>query len=290
VPAVPSDEEFLAYNRGIISEFRASHGVVSQPPFPILLLTTTGARTGRPVTVPLGFAADDKGRVFVVASKAGAPRHPAWFHNLRASPSVTVELGDRSFKARAVVTADEERDQLYGMVSAAASEYEKNTDRVFPVIILEGVPAPTYEDPLRKGLPADRARQVARQILGGSHLSVLATNNPDGSAQMSVIFVMPDGDDILFSTIDGRRKAANIRRDPRVTLLLHSLTASATDSAYATVHGTAEVTDDPDGAFHQAMYDFHMGGATPPPEPGAHRLIVRIRPERAYAAVPYSSE
>jgi hypothetical protein len=75
-----------------------------------------------------------------------------------------------------------------------------------------------------------------------------------------------------------------------VTLLLHSLTAAATDSAYATIYGTAEVIDDPDGAFHQVMYDLHMGGATPPSEPGAHRLIVRIRPYRAYAALPYSSQ
>jgi deazaflavin-dependent oxidoreductase (nitroreductase family) len=142
MPTVPSDEEFLAYNQGVINEFRANHGVVSQPPFPILILTTTGARTGRPATVPLGFAVDDNGRVFVVVSKAGAPRHPAWFHNLRANPSVTVELGDRSFQARAVVTAGEERDRLYGMVSDGASEYEKNTDRVFPVIVLEGVPTP----------------------------------------------------------------------------------------------------------------------------------------------------
>ena len=139
---VPTDEEFLAYNQGIISDFRANHGVVSQPSFPILLLTTTGARTGRPTTVPLGFAVDDRGRVFVMASKAGAPKHPAWFHNLRANPSVTVELGDRSFPARAVVTAGEERDRLYSLISAGASEYEQNTDRVFPVIVLEGVPAP----------------------------------------------------------------------------------------------------------------------------------------------------
>jgi deazaflavin-dependent oxidoreductase (nitroreductase family) len=142
VPAVPSDEEFLAYNQGVISEFRANHGVVSQPPFPVLLLTTTGARTGRPATVPLGFAVDDSGRVFVLASKAGAPRHPAWFHNLLANPSVTVELGDRSFQAQAVVTEGEERDLLYAMVSDGTSEYEKNTDRVFPVVVLDGVPAP----------------------------------------------------------------------------------------------------------------------------------------------------
>jgi deazaflavin-dependent oxidoreductase (nitroreductase family) len=142
VPAVPSDEEFLAYNQGVISEFRANQGVVSQPPFPILLLTTTGARTGRSATVPLGFAVDDNGRVFVMASKAGAPKHPAWFHNLKANPAVTVELGGRSFQAQAVVTEGEERDRLYGMISDGASEYEENTDRVFPVIVLEGVPAP----------------------------------------------------------------------------------------------------------------------------------------------------
>jgi deazaflavin-dependent oxidoreductase (nitroreductase family) len=142
VPSVPSDQEFLAYNQGVISEFRANHGVVSQPPFPILLLTTTGARTGRSATVPLGFAVDDNGRVFVMASKAGAPKHPAWFHNLKANPSVTVELGERSFQAQAVETEGEERDRLYGMISDGASEYEENTDRVFPVIVLEGVPAP----------------------------------------------------------------------------------------------------------------------------------------------------
>jgi PPOX class probable F420-dependent enzyme len=149
--------------------------------------------------------------------------------------------------------------------------------------------APIYEDPLRKGLPADHARQVARQILEGPHLSVLATTNADGSAQMSVIFVKPDGDDILFSTIKGRRKTANMLRDPRVTLLLHSL-AAGTLIPYATIHGAVELTDDPSGAFHQVMYDLHMGGATPPPEPGAHRITVRVHPQRSYAPLPYSSE
>src|SRR5215472_11202333 len=114
---MPTDEEFLAYNQGVITEFRANHGAVSQPPFPILLLTTTGARTGRPATVPLGYGVDDDGRVFVVASKAGAPRHPAWFHNLRANPAVTVELGDGTFPARAVVTEGEERDRLFAIIT-----------------------------------------------------------------------------------------------------------------------------------------------------------------------------
>jgi deazaflavin-dependent oxidoreductase (nitroreductase family) len=148
---VPSDEEFRTYNEGVISEFRANHGRVSRPPFPILLLTTTGARTGRQTTVPLAFGIDDNGRVFVVGSKAGAPTHPSWFHNLRANPDVTVELGDRSYQARAVVTAGEERERLYRRVSDGAGAYEQNTDRVFPVILLDGVPAPS--DPVREEIP-----------------------------------------------------------------------------------------------------------------------------------------
>jgi deazaflavin-dependent oxidoreductase (nitroreductase family) len=143
MPTVPSDEEFRTYNEGVITEFRANHGTVSRPPFPILLLTTTGARTGRHTTVPLAFGVDDKGRVFVIASKAGAPKHPSWFHNLRANPAVTVELADSSYPARAVVTAGEERERLYRTVSDGASAYEQNTSRQFPVVLLEGVPAPT---------------------------------------------------------------------------------------------------------------------------------------------------
>ena len=140
---IPDAATQRAFNQTVIDEFRANHGVVSQPPFPVLLLTTTGARTGRRTTVPLGFAVDDDGRVFVVASKAGAPRHPAWFHNLRANPSVTVELGEGSFQARAVVTTGGERDRLYRRVAGDGNEYEKNTDRVFPVVVLDGVPAPS---------------------------------------------------------------------------------------------------------------------------------------------------
>ena len=142
MPAVPSDEEFRTYNQGVIDEFRANHGTVSRPPFPILLLTTTGARTGRRTTVPLGFGVDVRGRVFVVGSKAGAPRHPSWFHNLRANPAVTVELGDRAYRARAVVLAGDECDRLYRTVADGTSAYERNTSRVFPVVVLEGVPAP----------------------------------------------------------------------------------------------------------------------------------------------------
>jgi deazaflavin-dependent oxidoreductase (nitroreductase family) len=70
---------------------------------------------------------------------------PSWFHNLRANPSVTVELGRESYQATAVITHGADRDRLYGLVAAqvpAFAEYEKTTDRTFPVVVLEGVPAP----------------------------------------------------------------------------------------------------------------------------------------------------
>jgi PPOX class probable F420-dependent enzyme len=144
----------------------------------------------------------------------------------------------------------------------------------------------TFLDPYRYGSPRDVARQTAARLLAGPHLSILSTTNPDGSPQSSVIFVLPDGDDILFSTLVGRRKTSNMQRDPRVSLLVHGLPGSDTGTAYAAVSGTVELTEDPDGAFHRTMYARHMGGATPPPEPGAHRLVVRLHPAHTYAPPP----
>jgi len=141
---VPTDEEFLSYNQDVIREFRANGGVVPALGYPILLLTTTGARTGHQTTSPLGFSVD-RGRVFVVASKGGAPAHPAWFLNLQANPSVTVELGPNRHEARAVVAEGEERDRLYAILAADAPTlraHAKKTTREFPIVVLEGVPAP----------------------------------------------------------------------------------------------------------------------------------------------------
>jgi PPOX class probable F420-dependent enzyme len=123
---------------------------------------------------------------------------------------------------------------------------------------------------------------AVRQILDGHHLSVLATTNADGQPQTSVIFVMRDGDTVLFSTIRGRRKATNMLRDPRVNLLVHELPVGVTATPYATISGMVEMANDPDGSFHQVIYGRYMGGANPPPEPGAQRLIVRIRPQTVY--------
>jgi PPOX class probable F420-dependent enzyme len=129
--------------------------------------------------------------------------------------------------------------------------------------------------------------EAVRYILDGSHLSVLTTTDPDGKPQTSVIFVKREGDDLLFSAIKGRRKTLNMSRDPRVSLLIHGLPVDRPNYAgngpnYVTISGVVELTDDPNGAFHQEMYDIHMGGAIPRPEPGAQRVIVRIVASRVY--------
>ncbi|HEY6499526.1 MAG TPA: PPOX class F420-dependent oxidoreductase [Streptosporangiaceae bacterium] len=145
----------------------------------------------------------------------------------------------------------------------------------------------TFRDPFLNGRPARDARETARRVLAGPHLAVLTTINPDGSPQASVIFVKPDGDNLLFSTIKGRRKTTNMQRDGRVSLLVHSLPAEGGEFTYAVLSGPVELTEDPENAFHQVMYDLHMGGAPAPVEPGAERLIVRLRTERVYAPPAY---
>jgi PPOX class probable F420-dependent enzyme len=122
--------------------------------------------------------------------------------------------------------------------------------------------------------------ETVRRMLDGPHLSVLTTIDADGKPQTSVIFVKRDDDEILFSTIEGRRKTVNMRRDPRVNLLVHRLPVAGPN--YAAISGRVEITEDPRGAFHQEMYDIHMGGAVPPAEPGAQRVVVRIFPQRIY--------
>jgi hypothetical protein len=78
-------------------------------------------------------------------------------------------------------------------------------------------------------------------------------------------------------------------RDPRVNLLVHGLPIGATAIPYATISGIVEFTDDPDASFHQVMYGRHLGGATPPPEPGSQRLIVRLMPQTVYVPPMYQS-
>ena len=105
----------------------------------ILILTTTGRRTGRERDAPLIFGEDD-GRHVIVASKGGAPRHPGWFLNLRANPEVGVQVRADRFRARARVAEGEERARLWELMLAEwphYAEYQERTERQIPVVVLE---------------------------------------------------------------------------------------------------------------------------------------------------------
>lgn len=136
-------ERMLAFNRGIVEEFRANGGSVTGQfaGAPLLLLTTTGAKSGEPRTTPLVHSTDGR-RVVIIASYGGAPRHPAWFLNLRANPEVTVELPGETFHGRARIAAGEERARLFDQQAAAMpqfNEYREKTSREIPVVVIERV-------------------------------------------------------------------------------------------------------------------------------------------------------
>ena len=103
-----------AFNRKVIAEFRENDGAVTGPfaGSPLLLLTTTGAKSGIARTTPLVHTRDGD-HVVVIASKGGAPRHPDWFRNITANPLVEVELPGERFRARARIAEGDERDRLY---------------------------------------------------------------------------------------------------------------------------------------------------------------------------------
>lgn len=129
------------WNRGIIEEFRANGGKVGGmwEGRPLLLLTTTGAKSGQRRTTPVMYLRDDD-RLLIFASKGGAPTHPAWYHNLLAHPEVTVEVGNETYQATATVLTGEERDRLYARhaeLYPQFAEYQKRTTRTIPVIALE---------------------------------------------------------------------------------------------------------------------------------------------------------
>ncbi|GAA5188810.1 hypothetical protein GCM10023322_40340 [Rugosimonospora acidiphila] len=130
--------------RQVIDEFRANAGTVGGhfAGMPLLLLTTTGARTGRPRTTALRYLPDGA-RYVVVAANAGAHRHPDWFHNLTAHPAVTVEVGAETFAATAVLTTGEQRDALIERIVADSPNfvaYQAATAREIPVVLLDRRP------------------------------------------------------------------------------------------------------------------------------------------------------
>lgn len=131
------------WNRQTIEEFRANGGKVGGiwEGRPLLLLTTTGAKSGQRRTTPTMYLRDGN-RLLIFASKGGAPSHPAWYHNLITHPQVTVEVGEDTYKATATVLKGEERDRLYvrqAELYPQFGEYQKRTTRKIPVIALERI-------------------------------------------------------------------------------------------------------------------------------------------------------
>src|SRR5690242_12554348 len=132
------------WNQNIIDEFRANNGKVGGyfAGANMLLLHTTGAKTGQARTNPLVYVTDGD-HLVIIASKGGADSNPDWYYNVLANPIVTVELGNEQFQAHATpVTEEPERSRLYAkMVEHRPSfaEYEQKTSRKIPAIILERV-------------------------------------------------------------------------------------------------------------------------------------------------------
>lgn len=125
-------------NRRVIEQFRAGGPIEGMHRDRLLLLTTTGAKTGQPRTTPMMFHADGD-RLLVIASNIGAPRHPDWYLNLAANPQVTVEVGDERYAAVASTAAGAEREQLWAMIKQEYpffAEHERMTNREIPVVIL----------------------------------------------------------------------------------------------------------------------------------------------------------
>ncbi len=128
------------WNSKIIEEFRTNGGKVGGPfeGAPMLLLTTTGAKSGQHRTSPLMYMPDNN-RMIIFASKAGAPTNPDWYHNLVAHPNASVEVGTETVNVKATVLSGEERDRLYAQqakLNPGFAEYETKTTRQIPVVAL----------------------------------------------------------------------------------------------------------------------------------------------------------
>ena len=129
------------HNRAVIEQFRANGGKVGDGKIPHVLLTTTGAKSGLTRVNPLNYSKDGD-RIIVIASKAAAPTHPDWYHNLVANPEAIIELGAERFPVRARVAEGQERERLFNAQAALMpffAEYQQSTARQIPVIIFERI-------------------------------------------------------------------------------------------------------------------------------------------------------
>ncbi len=128
------------FNTQVINEFRENSGQVGGmfESMPLLLLHHTGAKSGTARVAPLAYL-EDGGRYAIFASKAGAPEHPAWYHNLLAHPETRIEIGGETIDVVASEAQGEERDRIYNEQAARSSQfagYQEKTTRQIPVVLL----------------------------------------------------------------------------------------------------------------------------------------------------------
>ncbi len=135
------------FNSGLIDDLRANGGRASTGPFvgkQVLILTTTGAKSGQRRETPLAYSTEGDD-IVIVASMGGAPQHPSWYHNLVANPNVQIEVDGTAYDATATVVDETERRRLYDAhteIFPGFAEYEAKTGgRVIPVIVLHKVAA-----------------------------------------------------------------------------------------------------------------------------------------------------
>lgn len=119
----------------------------------------------------------------------------------------------------------------------------------------------------------------ARDLFDGKNFATVACLNPDGSPQASVVWVKTEGDEVLFSTVKGRRKHQNILRDPRVSIVVID---ADNPYRYAEVRGTASIVDDKTGQLIQELSRKYTGQGWVEPDPDSERVIVRIAPTKVY--------
>jgi len=136
---------FADFNRDLITDLRAHQGKATGGPFmgrDVLILTTKGAKSGEIRETPLVYTRDGD-KYVIVASKSGAPTNPAWYHNLRTHPEVTIEVGGEKLKARAqVIDSEEEYERLYhhhATINPGFHDYRARTTRRIPVIVLDRI-------------------------------------------------------------------------------------------------------------------------------------------------------
>ena len=138
----PTVSSFADFNRNLVADMREHGGKPTSGPFlgrDVLILTTKGAKSGAQRENPLVYTRDGEHYV-IVASKGGAPTHPAWYHNLVAHPDVTIEVLGHKFGVRAHVAGGDEYERLYQQhadINPSFHQYRKNTTRRIPVVVLE---------------------------------------------------------------------------------------------------------------------------------------------------------